>query len=149
MVNFVDHKSNYSRIFLAQTKDVAAKQFEAFLIFFEKRFNCRIHMLRTDGGAEYANVDLFCKKTGVTRQVSEAGNQASNGKAEGMHRTVLNLAWSMMFACGLPLHFWGACVADARVSSLQVDMSSDDFASNCPATELDRLGKVRQLLCMS
>ena len=67
-------------------------------------------MLRTDGGGEYANLDLFCKRTGVTRQVSEAGNQASNGKAERMHRTVLNLARSMMFACGLPFHFWGDAV---------------------------------------
>ena len=110
LVNFVDHKSNYCRIFLARAKDVAAKQFEAFLVFFEKRFNCRIHVLRTDGGGEYANLDLFCKRTGVTRQVSEAGNQASNGKAERMHRTVLNLARSMMFACGLPFHFWGDAV---------------------------------------
>ncbi|CAI5708769.1 unnamed protein product [Hyaloperonospora brassicae] len=110
LVNFVDHKSNYCRIFLARTKDVAAKQFEAFLVFFEKRFNCRIHVLRTDGGGEYTNIDLFCKRTGVTRQVSEAGNQASNGKAKRMHRTVLNLARSMMFACGLTFHFWGDAV---------------------------------------
>ena len=27
-----------------------------------------------------------------------------------MHRTVLNLARSMMFACGLPFHFWGDAV---------------------------------------
>ena len=67
-------------------------------------------MLRTDGGGEYANVDLFCKRTGVARQVSEARNQASNGKAERMQRTVLNLARSMMFACALPLQFWGDAV---------------------------------------
>ena len=48
--------------------------------------------------------------TGVARQVSEARNQASNGKAERMHRTVLNLARSMMFACALPLYFWGDAV---------------------------------------
>ncbi|GAB9477897.1 unnamed protein product, partial [Globisporangium polare] len=81
LVNFVDHKSNYCRVFLAKTKDAAAKKFEHFLVFFEKRFDCRVHVLRTDGGGEYQNVDLFCKNTGVARQVSEARNQASNGKA--------------------------------------------------------------------
>ena len=106
LINFVDYKSNYCRIFLARTKDAAAKQFEAFLTYFEKRFDCRIHVLRTDGGGEYANVDLFCKRTGVARQISEARNQASNGKTERMHRTILNLARSMMFACALPLNFW-------------------------------------------
>lgn len=91
LVDFVDHKSNYCRVSLARTKDMAVKQFEAFLVFFEKRFNRRIHVLRTDGGGEYANVDLFCKKTGVTRQASEARNQASNGKAERMRRTLADL----------------------------------------------------------
>ena len=86
LVNFIDHKSNYCRVFLAPTKDKAAKKFEHFLAFFERRFNCRIHVLRTDGGGGYANVDLFCKSTGVSRQISEARNQASNGMAERMHR---------------------------------------------------------------
>uniref|UniRef100_A0AAV1UMW7 Uncharacterized protein n=1 Tax=Peronospora matthiolae TaxID=2874970 RepID=A0AAV1UMW7_9STRA len=87
MVNFIDHKSNYCRVLLARTKDAAAKQFEAFLVHFEKLFGFKVHVLRTDGEGEYANVDLFCKRTGVARQVSEARNQASNGKSERMHRT--------------------------------------------------------------
>lgn len=31
LVSFIDHKSNYCRMFLARTKDATAKQFEAFL----------------------------------------------------------------------------------------------------------------------
>lgn len=110
MVNFVDHYSNDCRVFLAPTKDKAAKKFEHFLAFFEKRFNCRIHVLRTDSGGEYENVDLFCKKTGVARQRSEARNQSSNGKAERMHRTIMNMARCMIFASGPPLKFWGDAV---------------------------------------
>jgi hypothetical protein len=40
MINFIDHKSNYCRVFLARTKDAAAKLFEHFLVYFEKEFNC-------------------------------------------------------------------------------------------------------------
>ena len=109
LVNFIDHKSNYCRVFLVTTKDKAAKKFDHFLEFFERRFNCRIHVLRKDGGGEYANVDLFCKSTGVARQISEARNQASNGKAELMHRTLLNKARSTIFASRLPVSFWGEC----------------------------------------
>ncbi|CAI5724630.1 unnamed protein product [Hyaloperonospora brassicae] len=105
-VNFIDHYSNYCRVFLALTKDKAAKKFEHFLAWFEKRFDCLIHVLRTDGGGEYMNVDLFCKTACVERQKSEARNQASNGKEERMHRTVLNMARSMIFASRLPLSFW-------------------------------------------
>ena len=80
------------------TKDEDAKKFELFLVFFERQFESRVHVLRTDGGGEYSNVDRFCKRTGVARQISEARNQALNGKAERMHRTVLNMARSMIFA---------------------------------------------------
>ena len=50
--------------------DKADKKFEHFLALFERRFDCRIHVLRIDGGGEYSNVDLFCKRTGVARQIS-------------------------------------------------------------------------------
>ncbi|KAG3098958.1 hypothetical protein PI124_g9109 [Phytophthora idaei] len=107
MVNFVDHRTNYCRVFLAKTKDVAALKFKHFMAFFERQFNCRIHVRRTDGGGEYKTLDLFCKDTEIARQVSDPRNQASNGKAERMHRTIMNMVRSMAFACGLPLSFWG------------------------------------------
>ena len=83
------------------------KQFESLFVHFEKLFGFRIHVLRTDGGGEYVNMYLFSKRTGVERQISKTRNQASNRKAERMHRTVLNLARRMMFACTLLLQYWG------------------------------------------
>ena len=88
-------------------KNEAATKFQDFLTYFEKQFDCKIHVLRTDGGAEYRNVDIFCKKEGVRRQISEAENQASNGKAKRMHRTVMNLVRSMIFGNSMALYFWG------------------------------------------
>ncbi|OWZ08787.1 LOW QUALITY PROTEIN: hypothetical protein PHMEG_00018620 [Phytophthora megakarya] len=95
MFNFVDHKNNYVRVFLANMKDQAAKKFEHFLI------------AKTDSGGEYENVDVFCKTTNVAMQRSEANNQASSGKSERMHGSVMNMARCMIFACGLPLSFLG------------------------------------------
>lgn len=63
-------------MFLARTKHPAAKHFEVFIVLFENLFGFKVHVLRKDSGGEYANVDLFCKRTGVARQVSEARNQA-------------------------------------------------------------------------
>uniref|UniRef100_A0AAV1VE14 Transposase n=1 Tax=Peronospora matthiolae TaxID=2874970 RepID=A0AAV1VE14_9STRA len=74
------------------TEDAAAKHFEAFLTHFKKQFDCRIHVYCTDGDGEYANVDLFFKRTGVERQISEARNRA------------------FVFACALLLNFWGDAV---------------------------------------
>ncbi|KAE9355308.1 hypothetical protein PR003_g2913 [Phytophthora rubi] len=61
-------RSNYYSVFLARAKDAAAKLFEHFLVYFKKKFDCKIHTLRTESGGEYDNVDLFCKRTAVTRQ---------------------------------------------------------------------------------
>jgi len=65
MISFVDHKSNYCRVFLAKTKSQAADMFQHFMAFFERQFNCKIHILRTDGGKEYTKTDIFCKYTGI------------------------------------------------------------------------------------
>jgi hypothetical protein len=85
MINFIDYKTNYCCVFLAKPKIQAAKKFEHFLSWFERRFDCRIQVLRTDGGLEYKNVDLFCEKTGVARQLTEPNSPGSNEKTERMH----------------------------------------------------------------
>lgn len=77
-----------------------------FCIFVEKEVNARVHVLRTESGGIHQNVDLFCKETGVSRQRSEARNQASNG----MRRKIINMARCMIFASGLPPNFWGDAV---------------------------------------
>ncbi len=95
---------------MSTTKDQAARMFKHFLVWFEKRFNCMIHVLRTDGGAEYQTLDLFCKSTGVRRQKTEAHRSASNGKAERMHRKILETARTMLYSSGLSLRFWGDAI---------------------------------------
>ena len=107
MVNFIDNRTNYCRVFLDKFNGVAAQKFKHYMAFFERQFNCRIHVSRTDGGGEYKTLDLFCKDAVIARQVSKPRNQASNGKAERMRRTIMNMVRSMIFACGLPLNFWG------------------------------------------
>ena len=102
LVVFID-KSNYVRVFAARQKNAAAKMFEHVLAWFENESNCRIHVLRTDGAGEYKVVSLFCKQTGVRRQVTEAGTPQSNGKAERMSRTVFNMVRSRIFGSGLAL----------------------------------------------
>lgn len=68
-------------------------------------FDYKIHVLRTDNGSEYRNVDLLCQRIGVARQIGDVRNQASSGKAEHMHRTILNMARSMIFFSRLPIKY--------------------------------------------
>lgn len=92
LVNAVDNRTNYCRVSFANTKDEAAKHFiKHFLVYFEKGYNCHVHVLRNDGGGGYKNIDLFCCDSGVARQITEAGNQSGIGKADGLHCTVMNM----------------------------------------------------------
>ncbi|POM69503.1 LOW QUALITY PROTEIN: Hypothetical protein PHPALM_14204 [Phytophthora palmivora] len=100
MINFVDHKSNYVRV---KNEGPGSEELRTFIGVFKKELNCKVRVSRTDSGGKYENVDMFCKSTGVVRQRSEANNQASNGKSERMHRTVINMARCLIFACSLPL----------------------------------------------
>ena len=63
-----------------------------------------MQVLRNDGGGKYTNIYLFCERNGIARQRTEANNLASNGKAERMHRTILNMARCMIFHCRQPMH---------------------------------------------
>ncbi|KAE8886390.1 hypothetical protein PF003_g29666 [Phytophthora fragariae] len=118
LINFVNHSSNYLRVLMAKNKVEATKKFEHFLVFLRSSTTAA-SVLRTDGGGEYKNVEDFCQATGVRRQVSEANNQTLNGKADRMHRTILNMARCMLFASGLPLKFWGHAVEYAAYVTQQ------------------------------
>lgn len=67
-------------VFLDHTNDKAAKFSRNVLVYIEQRFDCQVHALRTDTGGEYANVDLFCKKSGVALQRNEP-SQKWKGRA--------------------------------------------------------------------
>jgi hypothetical protein len=86
------------------------KEVSEFVGHFERRFDYPIQMLSTNRGGEYANIDLFCSRSDIARQRTEAYNPAFNDKAERMHRTVLNMTRCMIFNCRLPIHFWEGVV---------------------------------------
>ncbi|OWZ22593.1 LOW QUALITY PROTEIN: hypothetical protein PHMEG_0002670 [Phytophthora megakarya] len=133
LVNFVNHKSNYCRIFLTKTKGQAGMHFEHFLIHFEKLFLCKVHVLRTDGGAKYNNT------AGVTRQKSEVKIQVANGKAERMHRTVMNM---LRVRVGTPLNYWedAADSAVLNTRSVFVDANKKNLKKMSQAGVID--GKI-------
>lgn len=86
--------------------DAETESSSNLLITKETTAVCKVHCLHADGGAKYKVVDFFCKRSGVGRQVSEAENQDSNGNAERMHQTMMDMVPSMVFGSGLPLKFW-------------------------------------------
>jgi hypothetical protein len=50
------------RVFLAKTKSDASSQFGHFMAWFERNLDCRLQVLRTDGGKEFRQMDLLCER---------------------------------------------------------------------------------------
>ena len=107
LVHFIDHRTNYCRVFLEMSKNTAAQKFKHIMFFFERSLTFVFCILRTDGGGEHRTLDLFCKDTNSARHIIEARNQASNVLAQRMHGTIMNMVRSMVFVCGLLLSIWG------------------------------------------
>jgi hypothetical protein len=59
------------RVFLAKSKSDASSQFGHFMACFERNFDYRLQVLRTDGGKEFRQIDLLCERLGIERQKSE------------------------------------------------------------------------------
>ena len=76
--------------------------FIIFCYFFENQIDSSIHVLRIDPGGEYNFFELFCKEQGVARQRSDALDQASNDKADRIHRTIMDMARCIIYSCILP-----------------------------------------------
>ena len=84
--------------------------FEEFAAQFERQYDCKIKVLRTDDGKEYNGINDYYKDNGIRRQTTEPYQPVSNGKAEQMHRTLMNMARSMLITAYLPNMFWGGAV---------------------------------------
>jgi transposase InsO family protein len=95
------------------------------MAWFEREFNCNIHVLRTDSGKEFKAVDVLCERLGMRRQRSEPYNQASNGKAERMIRNILDFARAMLLASNLPIRFWGDAVLHANYVLIRIPTSAN------------------------
>eukprot|EP00644_Phytophthora_capsici_P005090 jgi/Phyca11/97315/e_gw1.1.531.1 len=97
MINFIDFKSNYCRVFLARTKDAAAKLFEHFLVYFEKEFNCKIHGLPAQGPR--GDHDAACQEHRDARQGAEPAGAADKwlaAMADELHALEDNGVWRVV-----------------------------------------------------
>ncbi|KAF0728525.1 hypothetical protein Ae201684P_016080 [Aphanomyces euteiches] len=107
-VNYVDHASGFVMTYPMKRKSEQAAKAMQFLAEFETAFDVHVKVFRSDRGGEYLSDKFkqFLAKRGIRHQLTERATSASNGKAERMHRTLLNATRTMLFGCDLPPKFW-------------------------------------------
>ncbi|KAF0708817.1 hypothetical protein AaE_013080 [Aphanomyces astaci] len=114
---YIDVASGYKIARFVKSTDAATQDenFKEVLAWSERQTGRMVKQLRTDGGSEYASNDFrdWLKGQGIHHERSQPDNQWQNGIAERSHRTVMEMAMSMMARSGLARRWWGEAVNTA------------------------------------
>ncbi|KAE9618243.1 putative RNA-directed DNA polymerase [Lupinus albus] len=129
-VSFVDDVSRKLWLYPIKTKDEVFCTFKDFKSLVEKESGKHIKILRTDGGGEFNSkeFDVFCKKEGITHEVTAPYTPQHNGIAERRNRTILNMVRCMLKQKGLPHNLWG-----------EAAMTASYILNRCPTKRLDNM----------
>jgi Reverse transcriptase (RNA-dependent DNA polymerase)/Integrase core domain/Pol polyprotein, beta-barrel domain len=108
-LTFVDDYTRYVWAFAIQNKKAATIKacFDTWRIEAERQSGFKLKTLRTDGGREYEKeLNIYLKDTGIQHQITAPYTPQSNGIAERINRTLLEMIRSMLFQANLPKRFW-------------------------------------------
>lgn len=127
ILTIVGHASNYNEVYLLHAKSDAFDKFLHFANTFQRQYNLKIKVLRTDGRGEFINAKFseYAERHGIRLQISHPNTSASNGKAERYHRTLMNSARAMLWASSLPKRYWGDAVLYASYIRNRVSTRSN------------------------
>jgi transposase InsO family protein len=98
---------------MLKAKSEVFEAFKDFKSWAETQLGARIRALQDDKGGEYmSNVFLeFTTQCGIERRHSTRNRPQQNGLAERANRTMGERITAMLTESGLPLSFWGHCLA--------------------------------------
>lgn len=112
-VTFIDEYSNFVNVRFIEKKSEVASEFRSFKAWFERKFDCAIKRLHTDGGGEYIALKGYLKDQGIEWTYSPPYSSNQNGISERANRTLVETALSMLTHAGLPKVFWAEAVEQA------------------------------------
>ncbi|KAL2229041.1 UNVERIFIED_CONTAM: Retrovirus-related Pol polyprotein from transposon RE1 [Sesamum indicum] len=114
-LTIVDDFSRSTWTFFMKYKSQTLETFQNFCKLISTQFNKQIQVIRTDNGAEFLSSTFqnFLLNSGILHQRSCAYTPQQNGVVERKHRTLLEIARSIMFQASFPRHFWGDAVLAA------------------------------------
>lgn len=108
-LTIMDDFSKYAEVVIVKKKSEVKHAAIEVLTRWETLREVFIQYLRTDGGKEFTGklVTDFCKKKGITAQVTPRHTPEQNGKIERLNRTFKEKVRCMMIDSKLPVEWWG------------------------------------------
>lgn len=114
LMNIIDDITSYIWSIPLNSKDEAAKLLPIWQRTIENQSNERIKILVTDNGELVSrSVAEWCTLRGIEHKLTAPYTSAQNGRAEHVHRTIMNKARSMRLACNAPAALWDKFCATA------------------------------------
>ncbi|KAL2241477.1 UNVERIFIED_CONTAM: Retrovirus-related Pol polyprotein from transposon TNT 1-94 [Sesamum indicum] len=114
-LTIVDDFSRSTWTFFIRYKSQCLEMFQNFCKLVSTQFNKRVKSLQTDNGSEFLSSQFqsFLRDSGIIHQRSCAYTPQQNGVVERKHRSLLNIARSIMFQSSFPRRFWGEAILSA------------------------------------
>lgn len=116
ILTLIDDFSRYTKIYLMETKDLAAACIKNY-VELTKTQQCRKpRIIRSDRGKEYVNKNLqdYLRAEGIETQLTAPYSPEQNGVAERKNRSLLEMSRCMLIDAGLDNKYWGEAVATAN-----------------------------------
>ena len=114
-ITFVDDFTRFTTVYFLESKHQAFKAFQNYHAAVTNLHCLSIKALQSDNGGEFVNerFNKFCSSLGIERRLATPYSPQSNGIAERMNRTLLELTRSFLLASPHPETFWAEAVAAA------------------------------------
>jgi transposase InsO family protein len=119
-ITFVDEATQYVWIYIIPNKSstTVLTVLKQWLPLVQNQSGTTLINFRTDEGGEYLGktlqtVSTFLQERGITHEQTSAYSSSSNGVAERMNRTLMDMVRTMMITSKLPAPFWGEAVHTA------------------------------------
>ena len=126
-MNVIDDFSSYVWSLPLKRKSDAATILRGWHRAVENQSNHKLKILVTDNG-ELVSQSMadWCTSLGIDHQRTAPYTSAQNGRAERLHRTILNKARAMRLACNAPASLWDEfCATAAYLMNLTGSSSID------------------------
>jgi hypothetical protein len=119
-MNVIDDYSSYVWSLPLKSKDEACPVFIAWHKAVSAQSNTRLCTVISDNGELVSRSFAdYCASEGITHLTTAPHTSAQNGRAERLHRTLLDKARSMRLSCGAPPSLWDEfCATAAYLTNL-------------------------------
>ena len=134
LMNFIDDYSSFIWSLPLRNKSEASTVFKHWLMAVELQTPHKLKCLVTDNG-ELTSLQLceLCAERGILCLFTAPYTSMHNGRAERLHRTLMDKAHSMRFSCSAPVDMWDEfCATAAYLSNLTFTTTNSGHNGKSP-----------------